>query len=76
MEIIWLVWLIIIIALYFIPTLIAFQRKSTVKSLILVLNLFTGWLMITWLIYLIWASSSETEQDVEIRKLQLENLRK
>lgn len=72
----WIVLFIIFAFIYFIPSIIAYQRKSTSAGMILLLNIFTGWLGITWLIYLIWWSSSETKEDVEIRKLQLEKLRK
>ena len=41
--------------IYFIPTFIAYSRKSPSRLSILALNLFLGWSLIGWAIGLIWA---------------------
>ena len=54
MEII-LVTLIVILTIYFTPTIIAYSREKRNANAILVLNIFLGWTIIGWLIALIWA---------------------
>jgi high-affinity K+ transport system ATPase subunit B len=62
--------------LYFLPTIIANNRKSTSIWPIFIVNLFLWWTVIFWLVALIWASSSQTKTDKELKELQLEQLRK
>jgi RsiW-degrading membrane proteinase PrsW (M82 family) len=50
-----LVTLIIVVALYFIPTIIAEKRNHKNSSSILILNLFLGWTFLGWVIALAWA---------------------
>jgi len=47
------------IALYFVPTIIAFVRNKSNKVPILVLNLFLGWSLIGWVVSLVWALSQD-----------------
>ena len=44
--------------LYFLPTIIAFNRNRHNKWAIFVLNFFLGWSVIAWVIALVWAVSS------------------
>jgi len=61
MEIILIIIVIIAgLAVYFLPTIIGWKKKSSEG--ILLLNLFLGWTFLGWLGALIWAVSSETEQ--------------
>ncbi len=46
-------------ALYFIPTIIAFNRRKGNRNAILVLNIFLGWTFIGWIVALVWALSNE-----------------
>ena len=56
MEALLLVFLILAgIAIYFIPTIIAFVRGRINKRAILCMNLFLGWSFIGWVVALIWA---------------------
>ena len=48
------------LALYFLPTIIGWRKKNSQG--ILLLNLFLGWTVLGWIGALIWAVSSETEQ--------------
>ena len=43
------------ILLYFIPTIIAFQRKHENKIIILLINLLLGWSFWGWIVALVWA---------------------
>lgn len=55
---------IVLLALYFLPTIIAWRRgKSNIISIFL-LNFFLGWSFIGWMISLFWACSSEQPQTV------------
>jgi len=50
------------IAVYFIPTIIARQRKHRQKTAIFVLNLFAGWTLIAWVVALVWAFTADAEK--------------
>jgi|TARA_Y100000310_G_scaffold270565_1_gene284495 hypothetical protein len=47
--------LILIFLAYFVPTLVAVMRDHKNKSAIIVLNIFTGWTFIGWVVSLVWA---------------------
>ena len=47
------------IALYFLPTIIGWDKKNV--NAICVLNLFLGWTFIGWIIALIWACCNDKE---------------
>jgi hypothetical protein len=47
--------LLILTALYFLPTLVANSRHLPERSGIFFLNLFLGWTCIGWIIALVWA---------------------
>lgn len=53
-----------IIAIYFIPTIIAFSRNHSNKGGIFLVNLLLGWTFIGWLASLIWSLSSTGKQTV------------
>jgi hypothetical protein len=48
-----------VVALYFIPSIIAFVRDAKNKAAIIVLNILTGWTLLGWLIALIWSLAAE-----------------
>ena len=52
------VWLLLILPLYFLPSIIAGTRKNPNTSGIIILNLFLGWTFLGWIGALIWAFSS------------------
>lgn len=58
--------LIIIIPLYFLPTIIAFSRKVTNVGSVLVINFFLGWSVIGWIVALAMAVKSKTPQVVVV----------
>lgn len=47
--------------LYFIPTLVAANRKHRNSTAIFVLNFFLGWSLIGWVIALIWSVANSSE---------------
>jgi len=51
--------LLVLMALYFIPTFIAFNAGKNNKEAILLLNLFLGWTFIGWVVALVWATTQD-----------------
>lgn len=45
---------------YFLPSLIAIQRKHKNVNSLFVLNLFLGWTFIGWVVALVWSFSSQS----------------
>ena len=50
---------IVILAIYFLPSIVGYHKKNA--SAIIVLNLFLGWTFIGWVVALVWASTHEKE---------------
>ena len=48
--------------LYFVPTIVAFKRKTASKWAIFLVNLFFGWTLLVWIVTLIWACEGRTEK--------------
>ncbi|MBS0410719.1 MAG: superinfection immunity protein [Proteobacteria bacterium] len=44
-------------AVYFVPTLIAFGRKKRNTAAIFALNFFLGWTLLGWVLALVWSLS-------------------
>ena len=51
--------LLIIIVLYFVPTLVARSRDKKNKAAITALNIFLGWTFVGWVISLVWAITKD-----------------
>jgi hypothetical protein len=49
---------IVLVALYLLPTIVAFARGRHNTGAIIVLNLFLGWTLLGWVVALVWAVSS------------------
>jgi hypothetical protein len=47
------------LALYFMPTVIAYSRKKSNVTAIFVLNLLLGWTLIGWVVALVWSLAQE-----------------
>jgi hypothetical protein len=58
----WLLLMLFVFPLYFIPTIIAKARKNPNTLGIFMLNLFLGWTFLGWIGALIWAFSSGSKQ--------------
>lgn len=55
-----LVMLLIMLCVYFLPTILGWQKKN--RTAILVLNIFAGWTFIGWIIALVWAVTYEEKK--------------
>lgn len=47
---------------YFLPSIIARQRKHKNRTPVLLTNIFFGWTFIGWIVALIWAFTSDVEK--------------
>lgn len=56
-----LVWLLMLLAAYLFPTLVALGRGKKNAAAIGVLNLFLGWTFIGWVVALVWAFTFEAK---------------
>jgi hypothetical protein len=45
----------VVLVLYFIPAIIAWQRRHRQRVAILVVNIFFGWTFVGWIIAFVWA---------------------
>jgi hypothetical protein len=50
-----LILLMVVIAVYLLPSVVAFKKKHINATAILVLNIFLGWTFIGWVGALVWA---------------------
>jgi len=50
--------LLVLLALYFTPALVAFGRDHHQRAAILVLNLFLGWTVLGWIGALVWSATA------------------
>ena len=53
---------IVFLSFYFIPTIVAMTRKHKQRFPIMIVNIFTGWTFIGWVIALAWCVSPNVEQ--------------
>lgn len=52
------------LVLYFVPTIVAFNRHSRHRVPILIVNLLLGWTLIGWIATLVWAIASQSENSM------------
>ncbi len=50
---------ILILVVYFVPSIVGYSNKKKNSQAILVLNFFLGWTIIGWIVALIWATTKE-----------------
>ena len=50
-----LIFLAIILAFYFLPTIVAYNKEHQSWTALFFLNLFLGWTLVGWVIALVWA---------------------
>jgi putative effector of murein hydrolase LrgA (UPF0299 family) len=60
-----MIWLIVILAIYFVPTIVASARHHRQMNSIVVLNTFLGWTFVGWVVALIWAVSAFDKPETE-----------
>ena len=53
---------IIILLVYFLPSIVAVQRRHHNSNAILILNLFLGWTFLGWVAALVWACTQVKKQ--------------
>jgi Superinfection immunity protein len=51
--------------LYFIPTLVAYEKERSNQTAIFALNFLLGWLLIPWVLALVWALASDPAKEAE-----------
>lgn len=57
------IFIILLIALYFLPTIIAYNRKYQNRMSVFVIDLFLGWTLIGWVIALALSLASNVEEN-------------
>jgi hypothetical protein len=64
-----------LIALYFLPTIVAASRaKAHGGGGVFLVNLFFGWTLIGWLLAFVWACSGKTDADVRAEQRRHDEL--
>lgn len=53
------------VLIYFIPALIAQNRRHRERTPIFLVNMFLGWTFLGWILALIWSTSSQVEKPAE-----------
>ncbi len=53
-----------LVALYFLPTMVAFARRHKNKMPIVLVNFFVGWTVLGWFVALVWSFTSNTNEAV------------
>jgi heme/copper-type cytochrome/quinol oxidase subunit 2 len=56
-----IIWVVLVIMLYFLPTFVAKSRHHRSGDAITLLNLVLGWTVLGWLVALIWAATGDVE---------------
>ena len=54
------------VAMYFLPTIVAHQRRHVSSGAIFLVNLLLGWSIIGWIVCFAWACSGNTRQEIVI----------
>lgn len=63
----------VLIALYFLPTIVALMRKRPAPGSVIVVNLFLGWTFIGWIVALAMAFGGSPAQAVYVNQIQAPN---
>jgi len=50
---------ILVLAIYFLPSIIAYENKKKNEKAIFLLNLFLGWRFVGWVVALVWAVTKD-----------------
>lgn len=61
----------IIVLLYFLPTMIAFFRGHSQRVSICLVNVVLGWTFLGWFVSLVWAASTDTKKAIEEALIQM-----
>ena len=71
-----LIFLVVVMGMYFLPSFIASQRGREHASTIAILNLLVGWTVIGWVVLLVLALTGESELQRKQREEELALLRR
>ena len=63
--------MLVIVAFYFVPAIVAFHRKHRNRGAITILNLLLGWTFVGWVAALVWSCTADTE--IQNGKVRLSN---
>jgi hypothetical protein len=55
-----------VVAMYFLPAIIAHHRQHVSSGTILLVNFFTGWSIVGWIVCFAWACSGSTRHQIVI----------
>lgn len=69
-----IVYIIVIIGFYFLPTIAAYVENKKNKEAIFCLNLMTGWTILGWIIAAVWASCKDDKNIIKVQGLSKEDL--
>ncbi len=58
--------LVLLLALYFAPSIVATRRSCKATDGIVIVNLFLGWTFVGWVVALAWAASGETKPKTKL----------
>lgn len=58
--------LINLLAVYFIPTIVGWNKKN--RTSIMILNFFLGWTLVGWVVALVWATTYEESKPASLDK--------
>ena len=58
-----IMWLLGLLALYFVPSIVAHDRGHHQKAAIIILNIFLGWTMFGWVAALVWSATAVRKGD-------------
>ena len=60
---VFMVTLLVIVALYMLPTVIAYARDIPQRRAITVVNIVLGWTLIGWIVVFLWARMAQTQEE-------------
>ena len=66
----------LILAVYFIPSIFAYKDKKKNRQAILLLNLLAGWTVVGYIVALIWAATKDTPSTIVAQKSDASELEK
>ena len=58
-------YLVVVLALYFVPAIVAYKREHNSALAILMLDLLLGWSLLGWIAALVWACTGDTRPRIE-----------
>ena len=64
---VWTDVLLLMVGIYFVPTIIAAARGLRNRGSIIVLNIFLGWSLVGWVVALCWSVSGTAQTDTQER---------